>query len=462
MGYITRKEKPMLFVRDKIFYQNTFRLLLPIVFQNIMSLALQLSDTVMLGLLPSDSEVAISAANLANKPFFVYQLFIFGIVSGASVLISQYWGKGDRKTIANIFGFAACSAISLGTIATIFLAIFPDKVMGLFSQSDDVIQLGSAYLTIVLISYIPSAVISLLYGILKSTEQVKIPLFINGFSIILNIFLNYLLIFGKCGFPVLEVRGAAIATASSKLIEFILIILYIVFFETKLKLKFKNIFGFKKQIIKDFMHYSLPVIFNETLWGLGITLHAAILGNIGEEQYAAYSLANIIEQIALLGALGFANASAIIIGKELGSGRRDRAYGYAKTLLAMSTISGFTVASALVLFRHNIINIFSVSDTTKAYASTIIIVMFFMIAFKAFNIPCVVGVIRGGGDTLIAMLIDFIPMWFIAIPLGFIAAKVWKLPVYYVYAVLMCDEAAKIGFAIYRVKSKKWIKNITR
>ena len=445
-----------------MFYRIAFGLLLPIVFQNVMSLALQLSDTVMLGLLPSNSEIAISAANLANKPLFVYQLFIFGIVSGASVLMSQYWGKGDRKTIANIFGIATTAALSIGTVFTVVCALFSREIMSLFSESNEVVRLGSAYLRIVLISYVPTAIITLLYGVMKSTEQVKIPLFINGFSIILNIILNYFLIFGKCGFPALEVEGAAIATAISKLTEFVLIIVYIVFFETKLKLKIKNIFGFKKEIIKDFIRYSLPVIINETLWGLGVTLHAVILGNIGEEQYAAYSLADIIEQVALLAAMGFAHSSAIMIGKELGSGRRDRAYGYAKTLLTMSTLSGLAFASVLLIARHNIINIFNVSDTTKSYASAIIVVMFFLIAFKAFNLPCIVGILRGGGDTVTAMLTDFIPMWLVAIPLGFIASKVWKLPVYYVYAILMCDEALKIGFAIYRVKSKKWIKDITR
>ena len=451
----------MLFVKDRLFYKRAFMLLLPMIFQNVMSLMLQLSDTVMLGLLPSNSETAISAANLANKPYFVYTLFLFGIVSGATVLISQYWGKGDTETISRILGIAMTTALVLGSFFTLSCYLFAPSIMSMFSKSSEVIRLGAEYMRTVAISYIPAAVILLLYGILKSTEQVTVPLVFSGTSIILNIVLNYILIFGKFGLSEMGVRGAAIATAISKLTEFVLVIIYMVFFEKKVHIKISKLLDFKKKILMDFVRYSSPVILNETAWGLGITVHAAILGNLGEEQYAAYTLANIIEQIAMLAVFGFANASGIIIGKEIGAGRSQNAYPYAKTLLSMAVISGFSFAFILMLFREKIIGIFNVSDTTKMYAGYIIIIMFFLISFKSFNTPAIVGVIRAGGDTVTAMLTDFIPMWLIAIPLGLTVTKLFDLPVYFVYALLMSDEALKAGFILWRLKSKRWIKNLT-
>ena len=451
----------MLFVKDRLFYKRAFMLLLPMIFQNVMSLMLQLSDTVMLGLLPSNSETAISAANLANKPYFVYTLFLFGIVSGATVLISQYWGKGDTETISRILGIAMTTALVLGSFFTLSCYLFAPSIMSMFSKSSEVIRLGAEYMRTVAISYIPAAVILLLYGILKSTEQVTVPLVFSGASIILNIVLNYILIFGKFGLSEMGVRGAAIATAISKLTEFVLVIIYMVFFEKKVHIKISKLLDFKKKILMDFVRYSSPVILNETAWGLGITVHAAILGNLGEEQYAAYTLANIIEQIAMLAVFGFANASGIIIGKEIGAGRSQNAYPYAKTLLSMAVISGFSFAFILMLFREKIIGIFNVSDTTKMYAGYIIIIMFFLISFKSFNTPAIVGVIRAGGDTVTAMLTDFIPMWLIAIPLGLTVTKLFDLPVYFVYALLMSDEALKAGFILWRLKSKRWIKNLT-
>ncbi len=458
----TAKKRTPLFVRDKSFYRIVFRLALPMALQSVMQLLLNMMDTLMLGQVGEHSEAVISAANLANQPFFVYSLFLFGMVSGASVLIAQYWGKNDTDVINAVAGIAMTAAFAVGGVYTLICYLFTPQVMGLFSQSDEVIALGVSYLRIVLASYLVCSMTTLLCGVMRSTEQVKIPLFSNATAIFLNIFLNYILIFGKFGAPALGIVGAAVATLISRIAELCIVLIYVIFFEKRVKLRISRMFCIKKELVRDFIKYSIPVICNETLWGLGITMHSVVIGNMGEMSYAAYSVANIIERIGLLAALGFANATMIIIGKEIGAGRSDNAYPYAKTMLSLSVLVGIFMAGVVLLVRPMTLELFNVADETKASAFRIISVMLIVILIKSFNTTAIVGVIRGGGDTVTAMLLDFIPMWIVAIPLGAIMAHVVGLPIWWVYACLMSDEALKSVFCLWRITSKKWIKNVTR
>ena len=451
-----------LFVRDRGFYRVVLSLAIPMTLQNVMQLLLNMMDTVMLGRMEGNSEAVISAANQANQPYFVYSLFLFGMVSGMSVLIAQYWGKGDTDTINVITGIATIAVFVVGGIFTAVCYLFTPQVMGLFSQSEEVISLGVAYLRIVLASYLVASLTTLLCGVMRSTEQVKIALFSNGTAILLNIGMNYILIFGKRGFPALGIEGAAIATLISRIIELLMVLTYVIFVDKRVRLNPLRMFRRRPGLLRDFVRYSLPVICNETFWGLGITVHSVVIGNLGEVPYAAYSVANIVERIGLLAAIGFANATLIIIGKDIGAGRSENAYPYAKTMLALSVGLGLVMSVVVFLVKYPVVELFNVADQTKAAAMNIISVMSVVILVKSFNTTAIVGVIRGGGDTLTAMFCDFLPMWIFAIPLGFVAAHVLKLPVWWVYACLMSDEVLKLSFCMFRIKSKKWIRNVTR
>ena len=451
-----------LFVRDKNFYKVVLGLALPMTLQNVMQLLLNMMDTVMLGRLGENSETVIAAANLANQPYFVYTLFLFGMVSGASVLIAQYWGKGDTDTINAIAGIAMIAVLCVGGIYTTVCYLFTPQVMGLFTQSAEVISLGVSYLRIVLASYLIASMTTLLNGVMRSTERVKVALTTNTIAIFLNITLNYILIFGKLGAPAMGIVGAAVATLIARIIELLMVFVYVALIEKRVKLRLPRMLKIRRDLVRDFIRYSLPVICNETTWGLGITVHSAIIGNMGDAPYAAYSVANIIERIGLLAAIGFANATLIIIGKKIGAGRSENAYPYAKTMLAMSVALGTVMAGVVLLIRHPAVQMFNVADDTRAAAINIITVMIFVILAKSFNTTAIVGVIRGGGDTVTAMLLDFVPMWIFAIPLGAIMAHVVGLPVWWVYGCLMSDEIVKVAFCLKRIISKKWIRNVTR
>lgn len=455
-------KKHSFLVRDREFYRVVLSLAIPMTIQNVLQLLLNMMDTVMLGRLGESSEALISAANFANQPFFVYSLFLFGMVSGMSVLIAQYWGKGDTDAINSITGIAMTAAVAVGSLFTIVCYLFTPGVMGLFTDSDEVIGLGVKYLRIVLASYVIASVTSILCGVMRSTEQVGIALGSNTVGIFTNIALNYCLIFGKFGLPRMEIEGAALATLIAKIVEFLIVLVYVIFFDRRVRLSFARMFRIKRRMIGDFIKYSLPVIFNETMWGLGITLHSVIIGHIGDAAYAAYTVANIIEKIGLLSAIGFANATQIIIGKEIGAGRSENAYPYARTMLALSAALGVIMSGVVLLVRVPAVGLFDIADSTKTAAVNIIAVMSVIIFIKSFNTTAIVGVMRGGGDTRTAMIFDFMPMWLISIPLGAIAAHIIKLPVWWVYACLMSDEVIKSGFCLLYIRTKRWIKNVTR
>ena len=260
----------------------------------------------------------------------------------------------------------------------------------------------------------------------------------------------------------MEIEGAALATLIAKIVEFLVVLVYVIFFDKRVRLSFSRMFRIRREMVSDFVRYSLPVILNETMWGLGITLHSVIIGHISDAAYAAYTVANIIEKIGLLSAIGFANATQIIIGKEIGAGRKENAYPYARTMLAASALLGLIMSGVVLLIRVPAVSLFDVADSTKEAAANIIAVMSVIIFIKSFNTTAIVGVMRGGGDTKTAMIFDFVPMWTISIPIGAVAAHVIGLPVWWVYACLMSDEVLKSAFCLLYVKSKRWIRNVTR
>ncbi len=451
----------MLFVKEKRFYKNVCALAVPIVLQNVISLLLNFADTIMLGRLDGDTETAISAAGFGTQPFFVFTLFIFGIMSGSSVLISQYWGKRDKNTINKIAGIAVTVGLAVAIAVTALCLTLPKQIMGLFTDNEQTLKLSVEYLTVIAYTFIPFSLTTILFGVMRATEKAKIPVIINALAIFTNILFNWFLIFGIGIFPKLEVRGAAIATLIARVFECVMALLYVFVFEKELGLRIRKMFSFTKNLVGDFFKYSLPVIFNESLWGIGTTVQAAVLGNLGDDVYSAYSISNIVERVGLVVVMGLANTTAILCGKAIGENRKKAAFDYSKTLLSVSVISGVTFGVILFLLRNYIVGFFNIQETTAQTANTLIMLVVVMLMFKSFNTPMIVGVLRSGGDTVAAMTLDLIPMWCFSIPLGIIMAFVVKIPAPFVYLTLVSDEIVKMPFALKRYLSRKWIRNVT-
>ncbi len=444
--------------RDRKFYQRLLALTLPIAGQNLIIYALNMLDTIMLGKL---GESQIAAAGLANQPFFVFTLFLFGISSGSSILVSQYYGKGDKKSVSKVMMYALLLSAVLSAVFMIAVLLFPRQTMGIFSSDESVISMGVQYLRIVAPSYILTAISTTYLSVVRATEDVHLPLKINTLALSLNAVLNYILIFGKLGLPKMGVSGAALATLISRMVECGIVVYLMANHREKVALKWQYIFHMDKPLLRDFFHYATPVIINETLWGLGVSVYSIILGHMGTSVVAAYNVAQVFEKFASVAMMGVANATVIILGQQLGQGNTEEAEKSAHSLLTVSVGLGVICGGFLLGINSFVFRLYNISPDAIATAQQILTVIASVMIFKAFNYTSIVGVIRSGGDAKCSLILDITGMWVIGIPLGFL---LWKLgmPAYGVYIGFMMDEVYKFFAGIWRIKSRKWIRNITR
>jgi putative MATE family efflux protein len=447
------------FVRDKEFYRQLITMSVPIALQNLIGFGLTMMDTVMLGSL---GEKQISASSIANQPYFIFTVFLFGLASGASVLTAQYWGKKDTSTISSILSLAMKAAVVCSLVFGLIVLVFPEFVMSLYTPDKAVIAFGAQFLRIIGFSYILSSISTTYLYILRSVENVKLPLIINFTSFVINIILNWIFIFGKFGVPAMGIRGSATATLCARFVELIFALVYAFRFDKKLTVSLATFFKVDRPLLKDFLRYSLPVVANETIWALGASLQSVIVGHISSEAVAANSIAGVVQRLAMVVTMGIANFSAVAVGKQIGAGNTQKARDYASTMLKLSIIVGILSSVFILLIRKPFLSIYNVSGTTMNYAYEIMTVYALSTFFICFNYTNIIGVLRGGGDTRFAMFADLLTLWLIALPLGAIAGLILKLPLPVVFILLTIDEPVKVIIGLPRFKSGKWLKNVTR
>lgn len=444
---------------NKSFYKMVFALVMPMAIQNLINTAITSADVMMLGKV---GETVLSASSLAGQVQFILTLIFFGITSGAAVLTAQYWGKRDTQTIERIMGIAMRFALIIGIIFTGVVLLFTEPVMRIFTNEEAVIEEGVKYLRIIAFSYIPIAVTIVYLNIMRSVEKVIISTIVYSNSLLLNVTLNALLIFGLGPFPKLGIRGAAIATLMTRIVELILVMIYAKHFNKVIKFRFKDLFIRDTLLLKDFLKYASPVIANELLWGAACSMNAIIIGHIGSSVVAANSVAQVTRQLATVVAFGIANATAIIIGKTIGENNEKLAEEYGKRFLRLSIYAGLLGAAIVLIVRPIVMNVLTLSPEAINYLSMMMLVMSYFTFAQSINTTLVVGVFRAGGDTKFGLIIDVSTMWGGSILLGALAAFVLKWPVTIVYILLMCDEILKLPLTFWRYKSKKWLCNVTR
>ncbi len=444
---------------NKVFLKNMLVIAIPIALQNLIITSLNMLDTLMISELGKSS---IAAVGLANQLFFFYSLILFGINSGASIFISQYWGKKDKENIKSILGLAVILTTLTGLIFTIIALFFPELVMRFFIKEDIVIKLGCDYLRIVSISYIITGV-SFSYSIAsRSVGYAKMPMVVSFISFITNAVFNYLLIFGKLGFPKLGVKGAAYGTLIARIVE-ILFILYFVYKDIEpLAGNIKELTSWPKGFIKRYFKTAYPVVINEALWALGQVMYSAAYARIGEEATAAVQIAATIQNVFFVLVRGLANACTVMVGNKIGEGNEDESYEYAIQFLTMSTISGLVLGLLLFLTPDLTLKLFrSLDFDVYNLSRNLIMVMGLFYFIRTFNATLIVGVLRGGGDTSFSMYLEMGAVWLVGVPLAFLGALLFKLPVYLVFVLVSLEEIVKAAIGLPRVLSKKWIKNVT-
>ena len=445
------------YLKDKTFYKVLIGIALPITIQNLISTSLNMVDTVMIGRL---GEKQIAAVGLANQLFFLFILIAFGTNSGASIFIAQYWGKKDTLQIRKVLGL---SLLVGGTISLFFAAgafFIPEFILRIFTEDGQVVLLGSQYLRIVSFSYLMTTV-SFAYGFAsRSVGQAKLPMYVSAASLLCNTLLNYLLIFGKFGFPMMGIRGAAIATVISRFLEMFLLLFIIYKKGDTLAAKFHEMLDFSKPFVLKFFRTTLPVILNEGFWSLGMVIYSIAYARIGTGAIAAVQISNTIQNVFMVLNMGLANASAVMLGNELGANKIDKAISYGYTFLILGPVMGIVFGAILYLTSPLILSIFKISESVYNDAFKIIIVMSIFMFVKIYNAIVIVGIFRSGGDTKFALVLELGSVWCIGVPLAFLGAFLWKLPVYWVVVLVSLEEVVKAVIGLPRVISKKWARNM--
>lgn len=441
------------------FYQKVFALVIPMALQNLINVGVSATDVLMLGKV---GEKALSGCSLGGQVFWILSLFLFGAASGGSVLVAQYWGKKETEAIEKVM---AISILFTEIVAILFMLaslIFPEQIMSVYTKDPEVARQGVRYMRVLAFTY-PIAAYTMTYlNLLKSIEKVVISTVVYASSLLLNIVVNAILIFGLFGAPQLGVVGAAIGTLSARCMELLIVLFYSKCKCKEVRVHLSMILKPDKILTKDFFYYAYPVILNEVLWGVGYSANTAIMGRLGSSATAANSVAQVIRQLSMVVGFGVSNATAIMIGKAIGEKRKDVAESYAKKLVRLSFVCGIAGSILVLAIRPLIVTILGFTGQTAMYLMNFLLVMSYYVIGQALNSTFVVGIFRSGGDTRFGMILDMTTMWCCSILLGALAAFVFKLPVTVVYIILLSDEIIKLPFCFMRYRQKKWLKDVTR
>lgn len=451
--------------REQGFYRRLMRLSMPIVLQNLITFSLGLIDTFMVSQLGNTEMAAVTAANV---PVFLLISIVFGVQSGLGILVSQYWGKQDMKSISRSIGVAATAGVVVAALLAAVLFLWPVQVMDLLSNNHELSVLGAPYLKLIGISYIFNMLSSVYASAQRSAENPSFGMKLFGASTVINTGLNYLLIFGKLGFPMLGIQGAAIATLCSRICEFLICVVYALR-DRRIRIQWCAFFRPGWDMLKRFLKYASPVVLNEAGWGLGNSLLTVILGYTENsvEMLAANAVMGNLNRLFLVFCFGLGAATAVLVGKAIGEGQNEEdVMSLSNALLRFTIVSGAVlavIALALLpsLFTPVVFPLFKLYGESAAIATALAVTGFASIPLHAYSITSITGVLRSGGDVIWSAALDLAPQWIICLPLTALCALVLKTGIWPIALAMQTESMVKIPLCIYRVRSRKWIHDVT-
>ena len=452
--------------RQPGFYSRLWKLSLPMILQNLVTFSLGLIDTFMVSQLGNEEMAAVTTANV---PAFLLISIVFGVQSGLGILVSQYWGKGDIRSINRALGIAAFIGTGTTLVLAILFALWPVQVMDLLSNRHDLSLLGAPYLRLIGFAYMVNLVSSISVSAQRSVENATFGMKLFGFSTLLNTGLNYLLIFGKFGFPAMGVEGAALATLLSRVAECIIC----VFCAVRSKIIPLDLGAFLHpgwDMARRFVKYASPVVLNETAWGLGTSLLTVILGYTQNsvEMLAANAVMGNLSRLFLVVCFGLGAATAVMVGKTIGEGKpHDEIMDLGHVLLRFAVLVGAGIAAislALIplLFIPVLFPMFKLFGESAAIATAMAVVNFGTIPIQAYAISAVTGVLRSGGDTVVSTILDLGPQWLLGIPLTALFALVLQTSPWPIALAMQAENMMKVPLCMWRLRSDKWIHDVTR
>ncbi|MDO4337146.1 MAG: MATE family efflux transporter [Eubacteriales bacterium] len=443
---------------NSVFYSRIFRLVLPIVVQNLLSAAVSSADVVMLNYVGQSS---ISAVSLASQYASVLFMVFYGLGTGATMLCAQYYGKGDMRAIQIVEGIAMRFSLAISFVFAGMALAAPEMMMKLFTNDPELIAIGASYLRWMSICYVCWGITEVYLAVLRSIGRVVVSTMMNVLAFSLNILLNAVFIFGLFGAPQLGAEGVAIATASSRLIE--LLACFIVSFMSKdIKLDFRYLFVSSKALFSDFVKLSLPALGNDISWSVAFSMYSVIMGHMGTDAVAANSFVVVVRNFGTILCFGTASAGGILLGNLIGENKLEEARQGAKELMKLTVITGFIGGLIILAATPFVLKYADLSDQAMHYLKYMLLINTYYVMGAAVNTTLIAGVFRAGGDSRFGFICDTVDMWCYAVPLGFFAAFVLKLPVMWVYFLLCTDEFVKWPWVIRHYRSGKWLNNITR
>ncbi|GIO86849.1 MATE family efflux transporter [Paenibacillus faecis] len=441
----------------KDFYKNVYKIALPVTLQSLIMSLLTLTDQLMVGQL---GDVAIASVGMATKIYGVISVVLAGLAAGVSIYAAQFWGKQDRKSISQLLGIGLIAGFALSFLFTLLVFFEPRLCLGLFTTDERILGEGYIFLQIISLSYVPTMFTMMYSAILRSTTHVKLPMFVSLFTVMLNIVLNYMLIFGNWGFPELGLKGAAIATLTARIVECALIIGAVYKFRLPGSVDFGSLFGVPKPLLQKFIQTTYPIILTEFIWVMGETAYAMIYSRMGTSEMTAMTITFPLQGICIGLLSGLASAGGVMVGNKLGAGEEETALQYAKRFIALGISVSLAVGLVIAAASPWYVSFFNISGEVHRLGIYLVWVFAAFLWVKVGNMIMAGGILNSGGDSKFVFAMESAATWLIGVPSGLLLSFVFKQPVYLVYLVLSLEEVVRFGIGMWRIHSRKWIKNL--
>lgn len=446
------------FTRDRNFYRTLVLLALPIALQQLITFSVGFADNIMVGSL---GDLAISGVYMGNQIQTVLQMMLNGIGMAMAILSTQYWGKNDTQSIRTIVAIALRLAILLGLVLTVVCLLFPTQLLGLFTDDLDVVQSGKNYLLILSCSYVFFCISQVLVASMRSVESPRVGMILSIITLLVNVSLNWIFIFGKFGMPAMGIEGAALGTLISRIVEAGFMVYYVLKVDQKLRLKLRDFLQRNRLLLADFVRYGLPVVAGDAVWAINTLAQSAILGRLSAEAITGASISSMFNNLAFVWISGLCSAVAIITGKTVGAGKFDTMKEYARTTQVLFLGVGFATGGLLYLLRTPFLSLYDISDAAAVISNQMMMVICITIIGSAYQAACLAGLVKAGGDTSFVFKNDTIFVFLIVLPSGLLA--LWLgAPAWVVFACLKSDQILKCFVAIVKINSYNWMKNLTR
>ncbi len=446
------------FTKDRSFYRSLVTLAVPISLQNLVTFAVGFADNLMIGSLGDD---AISGVYVGGQLQSVLQMFIGGIEGAILILAAQYWGRKDRESIRKVVSIGVKFALGVGILMTLVAVSFPEWTIRIFTQDPGVIREGAAYVQIVGFTYLFFSISQVMIAAMRSVETARVGLYISLIAMVVNVSLNYVFIFGHLGFPAMGVRGAAIATLISRVVEMCASVGYVFFVDKKLRFGLRDLFRTDRQLLRDFIRYGLPVIGGQVVWSVNMLANTKILGYYSAEVIAAASITGMLHNLIYVWMNGLSSAVGIITGKTVGAGLYEKMKEYSKTVQMIFLFVGLISGAAVFLARDGFISLYNASPEAQEYSRQFINVISVTIIGTCYQAACLFGLVKSGGDISFVFKNDSIFVFLVVIPSSLLA--MWLgAPPWVVFACLKCDQILKCFVALVKINRYNWMKNLTR